>query len=130
MIEAAFSLLNEKTSVISLGASDLDRGIESTGAPLVRLQWQPVGDASPEVAWSLAQLVGDAQDADCLGSVIDRANAEVLGRVLGAQPVWTDVASHASEVWPDMGKTLLHAGPPIAWKDMCGPMRGAVVGAR
>jgi hypothetical protein len=129
MIEAAFSLLNEKTSVISLGASDLDRGIESTGALLVRLQWQPVGDASPEVAWSLAQLVGDAQDTDCLGSVIDRANAEVLGRVLGAQPVWTDVASHASEVWPDMGRTLLHAGPPIVWQDMCGPMRGAVVGA-
>ena len=24
---------------------------------------------------------------------------------------------------------LLHAGPPIEWSHMCGPMRGAVVGA-
>ena len=26
-------------------------------------------------------------------------------------------------------KRLLHAGPPIAWERMCGPMRGAVIGA-
>jgi hypothetical protein len=26
-------------------------------------------------------------------------------------------------------RTLLYAGPPIAWERMCGPMRGAVVGA-
>ena len=129
MMEAGHTLLDGKTSVISLGASDLDRGIQSTGAPLVRLQWQPVGDGSPEVAWNLAQLIGDAEYPDCLGSAIDRANIEVLNRVLDAQPVWTDVSSHASEVWPGMGKTLLHAGPPIAWQDMCGPMRGAIVGA-
>ena len=24
---------------------------------------------------------------------------------------------------------ILHAGPPIAWERMCGPMRGAVCGA-
>ncbi|KTS38897.1 hypothetical protein SB2_31010, partial [Methylobacterium radiotolerans] len=64
-----------------------------------------------------------------MGSRIDRANAEVLERILTAQPVWVDIAAHASEVWPDMGRTLLHAGPPIAWNDMCGPMKGAVVGA-
>ena len=128
-MNAAPSALQHKTSVISLGASDLDRGVESSGAPLVRLQWQPIGDGSPEVAWSLAQLVGDTADADCLGSRIDRANAEVLERILTAQPVWVDIAAHASEVWPDMGRTLLHAGPPIAWNDMCGPMKGAVVGA-
>lgn len=129
MSAASSALRNRKTSVISLGASDLDRGVESSGAPLVRLQWQPVGDGSPEVAWKLAQLVGDASDADCLGSRIDRANSQVLERILAAQPVWEDVAAHASDVWPDMGMTLLHAGPPIDWKDMCGPMKGAVIGA-
>ena len=25
-------------------------------------------------------------------------------------------------------KTMLHAGPPITWERMCGPMRGAVIG--
>jgi len=26
-------------------------------------------------------------------------------------------------------RTILHSGPPVAWSHMCGPMRGAVVGA-
>jgi len=26
-------------------------------------------------------------------------------------------------------KMLLHAGPPVAWKDMCGTMQGAIIGA-
>ncbi len=125
----ANSLLDRDLSVVSLGISDLDRGIESVGAPLLRLNWQPVGDASPDLAWSLAQVTPDDQDADCLGSVIDRANAEAVGRVIGAEPVWTDVAMHASDVWPDMGRRLLHAGPPIPWREMCGPMRGAIIGA-
>jgi hypothetical protein len=125
----ASSLLDRKTSVISLGASDLDKGIETAKAPLVRLQWQPVGDGNPDVAWSLAQIVGDKDDPEAFGSLIDRANEEALQRILTAQPVWVDVVLHASEVWPDMGRTLLHAGPPIAWNEMCGPMRGGVIGA-
>lgn len=28
-----------------------------------------------------------------------------------------------------MGQRILHAGPPISWDRMCGPMRGAVIGA-
>ncbi len=129
MDAAAPSFLDRKTSVISLGASGLDQGAENGGAPLLRLQWQPVGDGSPEAAWNLARLTGDTEDSNCPGSRIDRANAEVLERILNAEPVWVDVAAHASEVWPEMGRTLLHAGPPIAWQDMCGPMKGAVIGA-
>ena len=31
---------------------------------------------------------------------------------------------------PDMTeKTILHAGPPITYENMCGPMKGAVQGA-
>jgi len=26
-------------------------------------------------------------------------------------------------------RMILHAGPPIEWRRMCGPMRGAIVGA-
>ena len=40
-----------------------------------------------------------------------------------------DVALHARDVWPDMGRTLLHAGAPVAWDAMCGPMQGAMIGA-
>jgi hypothetical protein len=49
--------------------------------------------------------------------------------VLDAQPVLVDVRP-AIEVVPGMSPTtLLHAGPPIDWAQMTGPVRGAVVGA-
>jgi len=36
----------------------------------------------------------------------------------------------AIDLVPGMSKNmLLHAGPPVNWDEMCGPMRGAVIGA-
>jgi len=59
---------------------------------------------------------------------IEQANKEVLRRILDAQPVLVGVAP-AREVIPRMGeRTILHAGPPITWERMSGPMRGAVIG--
>jgi Protein of unknown function (DUF1116) len=57
------------------------------------------------------------------------ANAGAVQRVLDARPVWVDVRPAAAVV-PGLGaRTVLHAGPPIEWARMCGPMRGAVIGA-
>lgn len=36
----------------------------------------------------------------------------------------------ARDVVPGMGaRTVLHAGPPLTWDRMCGPVRGAIIGA-
>jgi len=62
------------------------------------------------------------------GAVIDRANAEAIARVMAATPVITGVA-RAGDVIPGMrDDLLLHAGPPIGWEQMSGPVRGAVIG--
>lgn len=49
--------------------------------------------------------------------------------MLSADPVLIDVIP-AAEAIPALkdGKIILHAGPPIEWARMCGPMRGAVAG--
>src|SRR3954467_10147015 len=61
-------------------------------------------------------------------STIDQANQEALRRILAGDPVLVDVVP-ASEAIPDLAdRTILHAGPPIGWERMCGPMRGAVMG--
>jgi Protein of unknown function (DUF1116) len=61
--------------------------------------------------------------------VIDRANDEAVRRMQEARPLVVGVAT-AAEVLPGMGaRTFLHAGPPIDWADMSGPLRGAIVGA-
>jgi hypothetical protein len=53
----------------------------------------------------------------------------VVETILGARPVLIDVLT-AADVVPGLGpRTLLHAGPPLPWRRMCGPVRGAVIGA-
>lgn len=59
---------------------------------------------------------------------IEQANKEAVGRMLAADPVLIDVVT-AGDVIDGLGeRVILHAGPPIGWKDMCGPMRGAITG--
>jgi len=63
-----------------------------------------------------------------IAAIIEAANAEVLRRILSADPVLVDVVP-AHSVLPRLGaRTILHAGPPVSWDRMCGPMRGAVMG--
>ena len=59
---------------------------------------------------------------------IQNANKEALSRILSAQPTLVGIGI-AGEVVPGMTKkTILHAGPPITWDKMSGPLRGAVIG--
>ena len=59
---------------------------------------------------------------------IDTANAEALRRMLAGDPVLVDVVP-AGEAMAGLGAHhILHAGPPIGWERMCGPLRGAIAG--
>jgi len=59
---------------------------------------------------------------------IEEANREVARRILEGQPILVGI-SRADEVIPKMRRNLvLHAGPPITWERMSGPLRGAVIG--
>ena len=60
---------------------------------------------------------------------IDQANRTAVGRMMSARPMLTGLAK-ALNVLPGMRENLiLHAGPPIEWERMSGPLRGAVIGA-
>jgi len=57
------------------------------------------------------------------------ANREVLRRMQAGTAILVGLAT-AREVVPGLrDRVVLHAGPPIGWDRMCGPMRGAVIGA-
>lgn len=59
---------------------------------------------------------------------IEKANLEAASRMLRSKPAVVDIAT-AGEVVPGLDKKMvLHAGPPVSWQRMCGPMRGAVIG--
>jgi hypothetical protein len=60
---------------------------------------------------------------------IDRANIEAVKRMIEARPVLMGMG-RAIDVIPGMRPNLiLHAGPPISWERMSGPLRGAIIGA-
>lgn len=60
---------------------------------------------------------------------IEQANQSAVTRMMEARPMLTGVAA-ARDVIPGMhSHLLLHAGPPIAWARMSGPLRGAMIGA-
>ncbi len=60
---------------------------------------------------------------------IEKANAQAVERFIEARPVVVGMGK-ALDVVPGMHENLLlHAGPPITWDRMAGPMRGAMIGA-
>jgi len=60
---------------------------------------------------------------------IEAANRAAVERMIEARPVLKGLG-RAVEVIPGMRPNLiLHAGPPIEWERMSGPLRGAVIGA-
>ena len=59
---------------------------------------------------------------------IENANKEAVRRMLAAEPILVDVVP-AGDIVPDLhDQMILHAGPPIEWCRMCGPMQGAIAG--
>lgn len=60
---------------------------------------------------------------------INKANEQAVSKMMEARPILKGVAL-AKDVIPGMKPNLLlHAGPPIEWARMSGPLRGAVIGA-
>ena len=108
---------NMPMPVINIGADLFADALDAQGIAVTRVAWRPpAGDQQ-----ALRILLADP--------AVDTANKIAVERMLAAHPVLVDVQP-ARDVIPALQKRkLLHAGPPINWERMCGPMRGAVIGA-
>jgi hypothetical protein len=104
-------------------------GVEAFGAPpaahgarVIDVDWRPPANGDAALGLKLAGLIADP--------AIEQANELALERMLAVRPHWIDVVP-AGEALPELAgeRLLLHAGPPIAWESMCGPMRAGIVGA-
>ena len=115
------ALFSKPLSVLNAGLASFADAIEGRGGAATRLEWAPPANGDRQVGAQLARLINHP--------AIEKANAAAADRYLAAQPRLVGVGV-AREVLPGMGeRRLLHAGPPVPWKRMCGPMRGAIVGA-
>jgi hypothetical protein len=112
-------ILDRPPHVISLGLELFARTLKDLGVPVVHLAWTPPAGGDPRLGALLERL--QARTA-----VIEAANAEVLARLVGGEPVLLDCrpAWEALELPEAM---VLHAGPPLPWARMCEPMQAAVL---
>ena len=83
---------------------------------------------NPDVLANVTNLMFDLGEDEKVS--IDQANQSAVERMTAARPMLTAV-DVARDVIPDLGeRMLLHAGPPIAWERMSGPLKGASALAR
>src|SRR5712692_8085783 len=118
--ERVRALLSGPIRALNVGLGGFAETLAQQGVAALHLDWRPPGGGDPRVVLALAQLAADVDDPEAAGSRVERANAAAVEEVLGAQPMLVGLA-RAREVWPDGERRILHAGPPIAWEQMCGP---------
>jgi hypothetical protein len=112
-------LLRGELKVVNIGLTSFKKTLEENRTPVAHVDWRPPIDID---AKALAVL--RAHKAD-----IDAANEIAAKIILNGKPFLVGLEK-ALDVVPAMKKNLiLHAGPPVTWERMCGPMRGAVIGA-
>jgi hypothetical protein len=115
------ALFQEKLHVLNVGLSSFADSITRAGGSVLQIEWAPPAQGQQEVGRALARLVNLLS--------VETANQTAFDAYQSAQPVLNGVGT-ASQVLPNIAeRMILHSGPPIAWKDMCGPMKGAIVGA-
>ncbi len=112
-------LFDSELKVINVGLKSFKETLDEQNVPSIHVDWRPPIAIDIELTDIIAQNK----------QKIDNANQTACERILNSKPVLTGLDT-ALNVIPNMKKNLiLHAGPPITWAKMCGPMRGAIMGA-
>jgi hypothetical protein len=115
------TLFGESLHIINLGLRSFAESIHAAGGSVVHVDWRPPAEGDAEVDRELAKLMSLPQ--------VEEANRKAFQAYLDAHPV-LEAVKPAREAIPDLdGRLILHAGPPIEWGRMCGPMQGAIIGA-
>lgn len=106
---------------VNIGLESFYESLLAQGVDAVAVDWRPPLEGYVE-------LTHTPDGAD-----IEAANAEAFNRIVLGRPMLVGMGI-AREVIPGFapvrGRMLItHSGPPITWERMCGPTRGAIMGA-
>jgi hypothetical protein len=111
------NLLGKPLTVINIGLESMAQGVKEQGVDVVEIDWSPPSNVAPPLYETKS------------GIDIDLANSEVCSRIKKGRPHLVGMGL-AKDIIPGMhDQMILHAGPPITWDRMCGPQRGAIMGA-
>ena len=115
MTQTIQSFFGKPLNVVNVGLRSFAESLEDQGVEVVQVDWRPP--------------LAPALHTTGSGADVDAANAEAVDRLMRGRPTLVDMGI-ARDVIPGYhDRLILHAGPPITWERMCGPQRGAVMGA-
>ena len=119
MSATSTSLLDGPIEVVHAGIDAVAEAPRAAGAPVTVVDFRPPAGGEPRPMALLSELLSGPSALE-----IDAANARALARLLASRPHLVAIGV-ARDVIPGMADDLfLHAGPPVSWERMCGPMRG------
>ena len=109
-----------KLGIVNIGLESFAADLKAQGIEVLNVDWRPPLQVDKNATSKINQFYQ---------SNIVEANTQVLNIINAGKPLLVGMGK-AIDVIPGMKENLiLHAGPPITWDKMCGPMRGAVIGA-
>jgi hypothetical protein len=107
-------------AVVNIGLPLFADAIAAQERPVVHVDWRIPAEGDPAAVAALCRTYGRQAAA------IDEANAEVVRRfdegvahLVAVRPAGEVLAGITS-------RTVLHSGPPIAWADICDPLRRSI----
>jgi len=110
-------LFGQPLKAVNVGLESFAESLHAQGMEVIHVDWRP-----PLEGYVPLTHTPDGVD-------INAANAEAVARIRSGRPLLVGMGI-AHNVIPDFGeRMILHAGPPITWERMCGPTRGAIMGA-
>lgn len=112
-------LFSTQVNVVNIGLELFRDTLVKQAVPTTHVAWRPPAGGDKHIAKLL----------DRYEERINAANEEVIRIYNDAQPVLIGVKAAHTVLKGLTRNMILHAGPPIDWEDMCGPMQGAVLGA-
>jgi len=110
-------LFGKPVEVVNVGLQGFIQPMKDQDVPVVDVDWRPPKEGVRHLRVTKS------------GKSIDEANDEVVDRIKKARPVLVGMGMAIDVIPGYKANLILHAGPPIAWERMCGPTKGAVMGA-
>jgi hypothetical protein len=110
-------IFGKDLTVVNVGLESMAQAVRDQDVQVIDLDWQPPKNDVPRLRMTQT------------GINMEAANQEVISRIRQGQAILIGMGI-ARQIIPGMhAHMILHAGPPIEWERMCGPLRGAVMGA-
>ncbi len=120
-LSTTIKLLDKKPFVINIGLKKFYESIKDVRGDVINFNWKPscLGDLE------LNKIISSLKN----NPTINKANEEIIERIKSSSPYLVDVVLAKTVIKELNERVILHAGPPISFDDMTGPMQGSCIGA-